>query len=74
MTSDLSLDEMILQYSENPFVDEKMFNRPAYSNPKHKHGILNKLLLIAFNLISPKDSEEDPTTYKRGYSYQQLKD
>ena len=73
MNSDLSLDEMILQYSENPFVDEKMFNAQAISNHEGKQGILNKLLLIAFNLISPKNPEDEPSTYKRRYSYQELK-
>jgi hypothetical protein len=73
MNSDLSLDEMILQYSENPFVDEKMFNAHAIADPNGKQGVLNKLLLIAFNLISPKNPETEPSTYKRRYSYQELK-
>ena len=70
MNSDLSLDEMILQYSENPFVDEKMLNAQAITDANGKQGILNKLLLIAFNLISPKDPTEEPSSYKRRYSYQ----
>ena len=70
MNSDLSLDEMILQYSENPFVDEKIYNVEAIADPKGKQSILNKLLLIAFNLISPKDPNEEPSSYKRRYTYQ----
>lgn len=71
MTNDLSLDEMILQYSENPFVDEKMFGANAFfSDHKEKQGILNKLLVLAFNLISPKDPEAEPSSYKKRYSYQ----
>lgn len=70
MDSDLSLDEMILQYSENPFVDEKIFNANAIADPKDKQTILNKLLVIAFNLISPKDQNEEPSSYKRRYTYQ----
>ena len=69
MNNDLSLDEMILQYSENPFVDDKQFNTAALSDHKHKQGILNKLLVIAFSLISPKDPESEPSTYKKRYSY-----
>ena len=69
MNSDLSLDEMILQYSENPFVDDKQFSMPDSSDHKDKQGVLNKLLLIAFNLISPKDPESEPSSYKRRYSY-----
>lgn len=67
MLTNLSLDEMILQYSENPFIDEKMFKTPAFSDPQSKRGILNKLLLIAGNLISPKRSESEPESYKRRY-------
>jgi hypothetical protein len=70
MDNDLTLDEMILQYSENPFVDEKVFNVQAFSDHEHKQGILNKLLMLAFNLISPKDQEAEPSSYKRRYSYQ----
>ena len=72
MASDHSLDEMILQYSENPFVEERMFDVPALSDPGYKQGILNKLLIIASNLFSPKDPEAEPPTYKRRYSYQEL--
>lgn len=67
MITNLSLDDMILQYSENPFIDEKMFKMPAFTDPKSKRGILNKLLLIASNLISPKEPEAGSGSYKRRY-------
>ena len=67
MITNLSLDEMILQYSENPFIDEKMFNIPAFSEPKRKQNVLTRLLLIASNLISSKGPETEPASYKRRY-------
>ena len=67
MIANLSLDDMILEYSENPFIDEKMFTTPAFSDPKQKQSILSRLLLIAGNLISSKVSETEPATYKRRY-------
>ena len=67
MTTNLSLDDMILQYSENPFIDEKMFKPFAFSDPKGKRNILSRLLLIASNLISVKKSETEPGSYKKRY-------
>ena len=67
MIANLSLDDMILEYSENPFVDEKMFSMPSFCDSKQKQSILSRLLLIASNLISPKGSETEPATYKRRY-------
>ena len=67
MATNLSLDDMILQYSENPFIDEKMFKPLAFSDPKGKRTVLNRLLLIASNLISPKKLESEPGSYKRRY-------
>ena len=67
MITNLSLDEMILQYSENPFIDEEMFKMPAFSDHKIKRGILSKLLLIASNLVSAKGTQKEPASYKRRY-------
>ena len=67
MITNLSLDDMILEYSENPFIDEKMFNAPVFSDPKRKQSILSRLLLIASNLFSSKDTQAEPSTYKRRY-------
>jgi len=50
MSTNLTLDEMILQYSENPFIDEKMFDLPSDTQQKQK--ILSRLLSIASNLFS----------------------
>jgi hypothetical protein len=70
MSTNLSLDEMILQYSENPFIDEKMFTRPAISDNQQKHKILTKLLLIASNLFN-KEPETVLNSYKRRYEMTQ---
>ena len=67
MTTNLSLDDMILQYSENPFIDEKMFKPFAFSDTKGKRTMLNRLLLIASNLISAKKTETEPDSYKKRY-------
>ena len=37
MNTTLTLDEMILQYSENPFIDEKMFDLPSDIQQKKRH-------------------------------------
>ncbi len=66
MTANLTLDEMILQYSENPFIDEKMFDLPAFSDSHQKHKILSRLLLIASNLFN-KEPETVLNSYKRRY-------
>jgi hypothetical protein len=67
--TNLSLDEMILQYSENPFIDRNIYIMPAVSDPKTKRGILNRLLLIASNLFSSKEPAKQET-YKRRYCYE----
>ena len=66
MTPNLTLDEMILQYSENPFIDKKMFETPAFSDNRQKHKILTRLILIARNLFS-KEQQSSLDTYKRRY-------
>ena len=69
MTTNLTLDEMILQYSENPFVDEKMFTIPAFSDAKQRHKILTRLMLIASNLFN-KEPETGLNSYKKRYEIQ----
>jgi hypothetical protein len=64
MSTNLTLDEMILQYSENPFIDEKMFDLP--SDTKQKQRILSRLLCIASNLIS-KVPLNELGSYKKRY-------
>jgi len=70
MISNLTLDELILQYSENPFIDEKMFTVPAFSDSRERHKILTRLMLIASNLFN---KEPDPvlSSYKRRYEISQ---
>ena len=65
MITNLSLDEMILQYSENPFIDDKKFVVPG-TDSGQKHKILTRLLLIASNLFN-KEPETVLDSYKRRY-------
>ncbi len=69
MNTNLTLDDLILQYSENPFIDKNLFSFPTGSDKKEKQGILNRLLLIATNLFSSKE-EANVETYKRRYEYE----
>ena len=64
MSTNLTLDEMILQYSENPFIDEKMFDLP--SDIQQKQKVLTRLLNIASNLFN-KAPVKELTSYKRRY-------
>jgi hypothetical protein len=66
MISNLTLDEMILRYTENPFVDDKMPALPGFSDAQQKNKILNRLLLIASNLFN-KEPETVLNSYKRRY-------
>lgn len=69
MNENLTLDDMILQYSENPFIEEKMFALPAVSDSKQKQKVLSRLLLIASNFFN-RVSEIEIGSYKRRYEYQ----
>jgi len=66
METNLTLDEMILQYSENPFIDAKRFAVPAVSDGKEKRKILSRLLLIARNMFG-KSTDSELSNYKRRY-------
>ena len=68
MTSNFTLDEMILQYSECPFLDEKMVTLPAIADPTQKRKVLNRLLLIAANVFS-KGPLQELNSYKRRYEF-----
>ena len=67
MTTDLTLDEMILQYSENPFIDEKRCAAPAVEDGQQKRKILSRLLFIARNLFNGSQEAAEESTYKRRY-------
>jgi len=67
MSINLTLDEMILQYSENPFIDEKMFDLTPDKHQKQK--MLSRLLCIASNLFS-KAPVKELDSYKRRYEIQ----
>jgi hypothetical protein len=69
MNTNLTLDDMILQYSENPFIDRNMYNLPSVEDPGKKKSVLQRLLLIASNLFSHKEPAK-PETYKRRYEYE----
>ena len=57
MQNSTTLDDMIIQYSENPFVDEPGFNRHIATDQVKKVSILNRLLYMA-NLLSQNKMEE----------------
>ena len=66
MTTNLTLDELILQYSENPFIDDKLFACPATEDNQQKQKVLSRLLIIAGNLFS-KAPIKELSSYKRRY-------
>lgn len=68
MQTNLTLDDMILQYSENPFIDEKTYTDPGTANKIQKQRMLSKLLLIASNLFE-KYPESNLSFYKRRYEF-----
>lgn len=68
MTPNLTLDDMILQYSESPFADEKVSNNAGVRDRTQKQRILSKLLLIAGNLFE-KYPESNQGCYKRRYEF-----
>lgn len=65
MRTNLSLNDMIFQYSEKPFIDEKMFKLPVFSEVRSKPGIVGKLYQIVSNLISRKEPEAKSSGWKR---------
>ena len=69
MTANLNLDEMILQYTENPFIEDKKFDLPAISDCRQKQKVLSRLLFIASNFFN-RASEIELSSYKRRYEYQ----
>ena len=68
MATNLSLDEMILQYSENPFIDEKMFTAVIKAGAEQKRKLLSRLLLVASRLFN-KTPETELSSYKRRYEF-----
>ena len=69
MNANLTLDDLILQYSENPFIEEKMFDLPAVSDCQQKQKVLSRLMLIASNFLN-RASEIELSSYKRRYEYE----
>ena len=68
MQLNLTLDEMILRYSENPFVDEKTYNNAIDIDRTGRQRMLSKLLLIASNLFE-RFPETNLSFYKRRYEF-----
>lgn len=68
MQTDLTLDDMILRFSENPFVEEKEYHEKSLRDSKQKKKQLSKFLLIAGNLFE-RFPETIPNSYKRRYEY-----
>jgi hypothetical protein len=67
MATNLTLDELILQYSNNPFIDEEMTYPPVYSKGQ-KQKALSKLLFTANNLFNQIPLKE-LNSYKRRYEF-----
>lgn len=63
MNNTATLDDMIIQYSENPFVDEMQYEGFTTYNRIKKSSILNRLLYIS-NLISENKMEEMRKTFR----------
>ena len=68
MIANLNLDEMILQYSENPFIEDKMID-PGVSDNRQKQKMLSRLLFVASNLFI-KAPVKELNSYKRRYEIQ----
>jgi hypothetical protein len=68
MATNLTLDDLILQFSENPFIEEEMFAIPKFSDKGEKQKILGRLLAIASNLFS-QNSITELSSYKRRYEF-----
>jgi hypothetical protein len=69
MPTNLNLDEMILQYSQNPFIEDKMNDLPAVADSRQKQKVLSRLLFIASNFFN-RTSEIELSSYKRRYEYE----
>lgn len=63
MNNTATLDDMIIQYSENPFVDEMQYEAFTSYNRIKKSSILNRLLYMS-NLISENKMEEMRKTFR----------
>lgn len=70
METNFTLDEMILQYSENPFVSQKQL-LIANNDKVEKQRILGKLLMLANDLF--KKDMKVLSSYKHRYEYFQFK-
>ena len=69
MATNLTLDELILQYSNNPFIDEEASPHPAYSKGQRQKA-LSRLLFTANNLLN-KIPLKELSSYKRRYEFKQ---
>ena len=63
MNNTATLDDMIIQYSENPFVEEMQYKAFTTFDQIKKLNILNRLLYIT-NLLSENKMEEMRQTFK----------
>ncbi len=68
MITNRNLDEMILQYSENPFIEDKTID-PSVSDNRQKQKMLSRLLFVASNLFI-KAPVKELNSYKRRYEIQ----
>ena len=63
MNNTATLDEMIIQYTENPFVDENQYKAFTTCDRIKKSTILNRLLYMS-NLLSENKMEEMRQTFR----------
>lgn len=63
MNHHATIDDMIIQYSENPFVDEMQYRAFTTYDRIKKTTILNKLLYMS-NLVSENKMEEMKQTLR----------
>ena len=68
MPANFTLDELILQYSDSPFIDERMVNVPFLQDNGQKQKTLSRLLFIANNFFS-KIPVKELGSYKRRYEF-----
>jgi len=71
MQPNLTLDDMILRYSENPVTDDETFNEPVAADRGQRQRMLSNLLLIAGNLFE-KHPASNLSFYKHRYEYNKI--
>lgn len=63
MNFNTTLDDMIIEYSENPFIDKNQYTHIYTGDRTKKTGILKRLLYMA-NLLAENKMEEMRKTFR----------